>query len=208
MQYVSGIIKNNGERVDREVHANWSPFEFLLEVTSLETGEVWAVAPSDKMTLSGKVLGVAYDLLPSQSVFIVHSKAQALLYKHILTATSNTHTSELAFYDTDMARLYGSVVRNTGRTKIAIDTLEDEYKVGGLCGSVCVVYETVADHMEVYNLCDFLMELCRILKMSVFDYEDITLYSNKLKFSTVVRLSQTPESRRFFTKLCVAGFGG
>lgn len=58
-----------------------------------------------------------------------------------------------------------------------------------------------ARYISSYNMYHFLLHISKVLGISVFDYRYIHFIGRKVKSTCTIELKQTPEAKRFYTKM-------
>lgn len=206
MYYVSDIITDAGKHLHSVTY--W-PFNsvphFEVELTDIQTGAKRMASSYELSELpcigygsdNGVVRGLA-DSVPNE-VVVRHTLKSALLHSHILELRSIIGTS-LADSGEVVTFIHGTKVVDGDWKTVGVDTASETVIS---CGGVIIERRGFDGIRFTKTLYDALVKLCKECKENLMSYEHILLFSRQHNITTEIRLSQSDEAKRFFTKMCL-----
>ena len=150
-------------------------------------------------------LGLGVDMEDGTGVAVKHTLKTANLHNHIVSAETRICTPILsADYEDLIILCAGSRLtyrEGTSGVAAALNMQTDIVKCLGLSGSVVTRQASPCDIPAVMTLYDLLGGLCLESRMNLLTYEVLRIYAPDRRYETVIRLSRTKQSQRFFTKM-------
>lgn len=202
MRYVSQIIDASGKVIKGLQYDTEYNHGCDLTITDMETDLVQS-GPIGAIT---KCLGFYMDNLRSEGIIITHTKKTAMLHEYINSLESRSNCAPTEHKQADKYVLTSGTFfvphLSTEPTPI-VEVWLTGYSVA-ICGELGSVVKVRADGVaegNVHTLYDWLIHLCRLAKTNLLKYETIQLSSSRGGWMSTIRLVQTQEAKRFFTKM-------
>lgn len=148
--------------------------------------------------------GLGTDIEDGSGVAVKHTAKTATLHKHILAAETRICSPLFHVSGANIVVISGGKplqFRVGNLNIIDINVSNEMIKCLGLSGSVATRQASQCDTPFVMTLYDLLGCLCRESGRNLLTYELLRIYSPERRCETIIRLSQTARSKRFFTKM-------
>lgn len=185
----------------KEVHSGADFFDYIDNYTVVVEND----AELGQRDCHSDIVGVGYDGLVKMYLACEHTSRTALFMQYVESVTmwQNTHTNVDLFGDV----IYfpeGIVAYRQGEDKPCenLDVRMTSQSVS-LCDSVVIYDEAVYNDSAsvVCTLYDFFVFVCRMSHVNIMKYKTIQFSSQVQGWVSTVKLTQTPESQRFFMKM-------
>ena len=210
MRYVSSITVKGRGRADSLTFPTGYPGRGIeITTTDLNTGAVSML--SAKQVGEENVLGCAKNVIDGTSAVIRYSEHQARLHSYLESAIMTAGTDALNATGADICEKSTRGVEleeHAGNKRLVVDTVMTTIGVCGLSGSVAFSKTGYSGNIRICPLYDFLCEISKEFGVSLMRYEEVQLYSRLASYTTTIRFSQTPEAKRFLTKMTINAFRG
>ena len=164
-------------------------------VVNTETGLAEAFFSKGQDTL-----GVGYDKVNSQYVAVCHTPKTALLHKYVDVCTRRRGNLRGGFVTFG----HRSTLTHDGDTCINVMFSFELLSICGLNGSVvCFSSRNFAADDLYMTLYDFMLYVCRATKLNLMRYSVVKFNIGLLNKSIIIKLSNSKEAKRFFTKMWI-----
>lgn len=152
-------------------------------------------------------LGVGVDPHFGAWVAVVHSNRTALFHKYVESAITKPKSAPISFEVSDNV-YYGEFYQDPVGDVEVIDIRMEDCRVSAFGeGGSCVYFsnsdgELLGQYSEVYcTLYDLFIHLCRETGFNLMQYNYIQLGSSEQNWCVGIKLSQSLEAQRFYTKM-------
>lgn len=153
--------------------------------------------------LDGITLGVG--TLENCLAVVRHTIKTVTLHSHIVSVEQVYGPGASISTTADFAVVSGNSLYQwsngtDGHKSISINVMYNAPEIIGHLGSVVHYIKRVTPSGDLCTLYDYLSYLCKATGKNLFSYRSIHLYSELCSISTIVKLSESAEAMRYFTK--------
>lgn len=160
----------------------------LADTESSDVRHVWGSFVS-----INPLLGYWEDKHLKSGVAVVMSRQAVMLHEFVVMAETLYQTSPFQYHNQ-------SVFSESDKYKYS-DTVVSCIVVGYIEVHGSVVTWQQEYGRDIHNIYGLLVQLSKLYQENLFSYETIQLYNSQQTYRTTIRLSQSPEAKRFYTKV-------
>lgn len=204
MRYICEINSFWSGKLDKMTPSIWLfDDQIVMTVHDMSTGDEEVYAASDIPHMS--LLGFSDCVADTCYGVICLDEKRAMLHRYATASTTFLGISGVKLSDADRCvwnlwQTDTSGVDGTHGT-IVINTINDIVSSSGREGSVIGKQTGFLEEVELFTLYDILGVVCRDLKLNLMRYETIQFFSSTKDYVTTIKLSQSAEAKRFYTKM-------
>lgn len=139
-------------------------------------------------------------------VVVTHTTKTAMLHKHIAFAETTIGSGTGKYPRADYCvlvdgGLYSFANGSDDHDTLSVNISDNAPEVAGILGSIVRYIPRLTPSARMCTLYDYLGYVCRSSGVNIFNYKTIHLYSELRCTSTVIKLAETDEAKRFFMKM-------
>lgn len=204
---LNGVVDaENVDLVDGSLRGiSYSFFMWLNDNASVMSSDTWSAV--DVHGWYDETLGVGLDPVTGLWLACVHSKKTVLLHKYVEKCEFDPNCIVYGYglKEADVVCYPEHIVDMKGSSILDVKMTDQVLSVCGYCNSVTTWRESDLVTLEnggvVCSLYDFLIEFCRYLDINIFQYKRLRFSSCSMGWLLSIDFAQTPEAKRFFTKM-------
>ena len=199
MRYISSIRDLEGNELDSFEYQLSDGFTHNLVIFDTDT-----MSKTDiDLTAGHNCIGRGLNFTASTGVVVRHTHKTACFQRYINMAETRHGVRPVEYRSSDVYEISDNRFKRQkdGNTVLEILFANDIISVYGQGGSVAVWGEGGEDHSDIMPLYDLFISLCRDTGLNLMQYETIQLGSRSMLWQTTIRLIQSAEAKRFYTKM-------
>lgn len=199
MRYISSIRDLEGRELNSFEYSLSDGFRYNLGIVDTNT-----MTRVDFDVSSGhNCIGRGINFAASTGVVVKHTHKTACFQRYINMAETRHGVCPVEYRSSDVYEVEHNCFKRQeeGHSVLEILFVNDVVSVYGVGGSVAVWGEGGDVSQDIMPLYDLFISLCRDTGLDLTRYETIQLGSRSMLWQTTIRLIQSTEAKRFFTKM-------